>query len=561
MALREKAWRLLAIGVSLALVATACQGGTTTPPAASQSAAASAAGAADPNGTFTSNLGSEPDTIDPQKESFVGEIAVTMKVFEALMTPDVKTGKPIPSAAKDQPKVSSDGKTYTYTLRDDLTWSDGKKVTTADFKYGWERLCDPATAGDYAFTGYIVAGCEAWNTMDPKGDPAKLSAARDTFLKSIVTTDTTIAFTLTDPAPYFNAIASIWVGVPVRKDLVQQGGDKWTEPATFIGNGPFKMTEWKHNESITFERSDNWHGGKDKAKLKTWKFVMINDNAVAFAAYRNNELDVYGVAPSDLRTITGDADLSKQVQDGPGACSFYIGFNTQKAPFTDVNARVGFAKSFDRDTFIKDVQQGIGKASTSFISPGIPGYDAEDTFQKFDAAAAKASWAKVSSPPEIKFTFSSTPTNKTRAEWLQQQWKTNLGVDVTLDPVDSKTYTQLVKKTDTTPQMFFLGWCADYYDQQDWLSTVFQSTATISHTGWKNADFDKLVQQADKEPDLAKRDQEYKDAQRLLSKEAPVGFLFYNAAKVLKKPWVNNYYITPLGFEQASFTDLYVTKR
>src|SRR5262249_51410774 len=129
-------WSLLAVFVALALVITACQG---QPGGGPTGTAAPAADQADPNGEFVTNMGSEPDTIDPQKESFVNEIGVTMKVFEALMTFDVKTGKPIPAAAKDNPKVSSDGKQYTYTLRDGLKYSDGSPVTTNDFKYGWER--------------------------------------------------------------------------------------------------------------------------------------------------------------------------------------------------------------------------------------------------------------------------------------------------------------------------------------------------------------------------------------------------------------------------------------
>src|SRR5439155_1119007 len=114
-----------------------------------------------------------------------------------------------------------------------------------------------------------------------------------------------------DPGPYFKAIAATWVGVPSRQDMVEKGGDKWTEPATFIGNGPFKLTEWKHNEKLVFERNDSYKdpqtGGA--AKLKRWTKVMINEGAVAFAAYRNNELDAVGVAAEDLRTVDGDADL------------------------------------------------------------------------------------------------------------------------------------------------------------------------------------------------------------------------------------------------------------
>ena len=554
---------LLGVFVSVALIVSACQAQQGSP-----TGTAATTSAIDTNGEFTFNMGSEPDTIDPQKESFVNEIGVTMKVFQALMTADLKTGKPIPAAAKDQPKVSADGKTYTYTLRDGLKFSDGTPVTPADYKYGWERLCDPATAGEYAFTGYIVVGCEAWNSMDPKkDDKAKLDAARTKLLDNIKTDQNTITFNLTDPAPYFNAIASIWVGVAVKKDAVTKGGDKWTEPATFIGSGPFKLTEWKHNEKMVFERNDTFVDARgEKPKLKKQTAVMINEGAVAFAAYRNNELDVFGAAAEDLRTINGDPDLQKQAVDGVNGCSYYVGFNNNKAPFTDKNIRVAFAKSFDRDAYVKDVVGGLGKPSTSFIPPSIPGYDSEDTFQKFDVAAAKTAFSAAAPDAQaaaksLKITYSSSARNKTRNEWFQQQWKTNLGLDIQLDPVDSTTYTQLVKKAETLPTLFILGWCPDYYDQQDWLTTVFSSKASSGRVGYKSKAFDDLVFAADKESDSKKRDDMYKQAQRTLSQDAAAAFIYYATSKVLVKPWVKNYVITPLGFEEAGFVDLAVTKK
>ena len=554
---RSRIWPLLSLLTLVGLVVGACTqqgGGPST---------GGGAGAADPNGELVTNMGTEPATIDPQVESFVQEIGVTMKVYEALMTFDLKTGKPIPAAAKDMPKVSSDGKSYTYTLRDGLKYSDGKALSANDFKYGWQRLCDPATAGEYAFTGYVVAGCEAWNSMDPKkDDPAKLAAAKKTFLDSITVSGSDISFKLTDPAPYFNAIAGLWVGVPTREDQVTKGGDKWTEPATYIGNGPFIMSEWKHQEKIVYTRNPNY---RNPAKLAKWTSVMINEGAVAFAAYRNNELDIYPVAAEDLRTVDGDADLKKQVVDGPGSCTFYVGFNNKKDPFTDKNVRVAFAKSFDRDAYINDVQK-IGKPATSFISPGIPGYDSGDTFQKFDVAAAKAALAQASPAAtaalaSLKLTYSSSARNKTRLEWFQNQWKTNLGVNATLDPVDSTTFTQLVKKPETLPVMFLLGWCADYYDQQDWLTTVFSSKASSGRVGYTSKQFDDLVFAADKEPDPKKRDDMYQQASRLLSSDAAAAFIYYDATKILQKPWVKDYSITALGFEGQHWTDVYVTKK
>jgi oligopeptide transport system substrate-binding protein len=553
---RSRIWPLLALLTLFSLVVSACTqqgGGPNT----------SAGGDADLNGELTTRIAADPDQIDPQKESFINEIGVTMRVFESLMTADVKTGNIIPGAAKAQPKISSDGLQYTYTVQDGLKYSDGKAVTANDFRYGWIRLCDPATAGEYAATGYIVAGCEEWNGMDPKqDDPAKLAAAKQKFLDSVKVSGQDITFTLVNPAPYFNAIASIWVGAPVREDMVTKGGEKWTEPAYFIGNGPFVLSEWQHGVKMVFTRNENY---RTKTKLAKWTLVIINDGAVSFAAYRNNELDLYVVAAEDLRSIDADADLKKQVVDGPDGCSWYIAFNNKKAPFNDKNVRVAFSKSFDRVSYITDVEK-IGTPSTSFISPGLPGHDDSDTFQKYDPAAAKAAFAQATPASQaamtsLKITYGSNARTKTRLEWFQNQWKTNLGVSVTLDPVDPTTMTQLQKNEATLPLMFFTGWCPDYYDQQDWLTTVFSTKASSAKVGYTSKAFDDLVYAADKEPDQKKRDDMYLQAQKILAQDAPVAFTHYGSAKILQKPWVKDYYITALSFETKRFTDVYVTKK
>src|SRR5207244_12384124 len=137
------------------------------------------------------------------------------------------------------------------------------------------------------------------------------------------------------------------------------------------------------------------------------------------------------------------------------------------------------------------------KPSTSFISEGLPGFDGSDTFQKFDVTAAKAALGQASSAAQaalssIKITYSASTRATTRLQWFQDQRKENLNGNITLEPVDSTTYTALVKKPETTPQAFYLGWCPDYYDQQDWLSTVFKSTSAVTHVGWKNTQFDQL---------------------------------------------------------------------
>ena len=525
-----------------------------------------AADATDPNGEITTNTGSEPDTIDPQKESFVNEVAQTMMVFEALMAFDPKTLKPVPGAAKANPTLSADGLTYTYTLRDGLKYSDGTAVTAKDFAYGFTRTCDPNIAGEYAFTAYIIVGCEAWNNMDTKkATKAELDAAKAK-LGIKVNGANEISFTLTEKAPYFNSIAALWVGVPTRESDVTKGGDKWTEPATFIGNGAFVLSEWKHNEKMVFTRNTNY---RTQAKLAKWTKVMINESAVAFAAYRNNELDAVGIGAEQLRTVDGDADLKAQTVDVGGSCTIYVGFNNARAPFDDAKVRLAFAKSFDRAAYINDVAK-IGKAATEggFIPPGMPGYDAGDTAQKFDPAAAKtllsqSKYAGTDTMKNLKFTYAASAANKTRIEWLQQQWQTNLGVTIAPDPVDATTYTSLVKKPETTPLMFRLGWCADYPDQQDWLTTVFHSSSTVTHVGYKSTTFDTAVRKADADPSPESRDATYQTASRQLSTDAAAAWWYYSATKYLRKPWLKGITDTVMDFEYGIFnqTAIAVTKK
>ena len=534
-----------------ALLVSACSPQT---PTAEQSGAPGGVQgqAADPNGEILLNAGSEPDTIDPQKSSFVNEIAQAAFVFEGLMTFDAKTTKPVPAAAAKMPEVSSDGLKYKYTLRDGLKYSDGQRLTAKNFEYSFLRGCDPTESGDYAFVLYIVVGCEAWNTMDPrKASPAELAAAKAKVgIKA--TSDLELEFTLTTPAPFFIPISGLWIGWPVRESDVKKGGDKWTEPATYIGNGPFKLTEWKHNEKMVFERNDNY---RKKIQFKKVTKLMINESSVALAAYRNNELDLVGVAPTDLRTVQSDPELKAQIVDVAGSCTSYYGFNVRRPPFDDVNIRSAFAKAFDREAFVRDIQQGIGKAADGgFIPPGFPGYDNTDKEQQYDPAAAKALLDKASPASKagltgLKYTFASSTNAKTRAEWAQNQWKTNLGLTVELDPVQSTAYSALFKKGREAPQLFSLGWCADFPDQQNWHSTVWLTGGlSAARTGYSSKPFDDLARQADRESDTAKRDALYNEAGKQLSKDAPAAWIEYDAGKRLQKPWLKGITDNPMDY-------------
>ncbi len=564
---RSRTWSPLAMLVALALVIGACQaapGGTT--------ATQEPAGQPDPSGELITNTGTEPDTIDPHKASFVGEIEQILSVFEGLMTLDPKTLKPLPAQAAKDPEVSADLKVWKFTLRDNLKWSDGSAVTAADFARGFTRTCDPKVAGEYQFVLATIVGCDEWYHADlKKATPAELDAMKAK-LGIKVLDPKTIEFTHKEPVPYFGSIAYMWVGMPVKQESLDKGGDKWTEPATYIGNGPFILKEWQHNTKFVYEPNPNYRLGK--AKLAKWTRVMIAESAVAFAAYKANEVDSISLLAPDLRAVESDPKLKAELVDLPYASSFYLGFNVIKAPFNDINVRQAFSKAFDREDYCKNVVVICQPAKAGFIPPGIPGYDETDTVQKFDTAAAKTLLDKASSEAKaaltgIKLTYSSTAVGKTRAEYIQANYEKNLpGVKVALDPVDPSAFSGLFKggATATSPQFFSLGWIADFPDQQNWHSTVWGGNATgvsSKRTGYKGAEFNKLTSQADGEKDPKKRDDLYNQAGKLLSQDAPAVWAYYGSTKRLMKPWVKGVSFSSIDAAIGMFKmhEIYVTKK
>jgi oligopeptide transport system substrate-binding protein len=369
------------------------------------------------------------------------------------------------------------------------------------------------------------------------------------------------------------SVLATWNALPVREDLVTNGGkdpednQDWTDdPARYLGNGPYVMT--KREKGVQFQFASNPKYVRGEPPVKNVQYYIIKDNTVTFNAYKAGNLDVMdgrlaGVGPLIKPAVDADSQLTKEFVQTPGSCSFYLGFNNTIKPFDNMKVRQAFSAAFDRDTFAKQVEKGLVLSANQFLPPGFPGHYDDVPAHKFDAKAAAQLLADAGFPngqglPPIKFTFSNTDTNKLVSQAAQAMFKQSLNVTITLDPVEPKAFTALTKKQETVPQLFRLGWCQDYPDPQDWYSTVFQGGATVSHTGWKNADFDKLTKAADVELDAKKRDDLYRQAATILQNETPVAFLYWDTANSLIKPRVQGYKPDPFEqyFGQHSLYDL-----
>ncbi|MEO6457682.1 MAG: peptide ABC transporter substrate-binding protein [Chloroflexia bacterium] len=515
--------------------ATTGTGSSATDPTATTATGSGGATGAIP-GVLRVNWVAQPENLDLQQFSFVGEIGFAELIFEGLLKLD-KDLNPVPAAAESC-TASADGLKYTCIVRTGLKYSDGQPLTAKNFEYSWKRLFDPRVPNkQYSFVAYDIAGAEELDST-PVTDTAKI----DELMGSLgvkATSDTQIEFTLKQKAAYFPYILTLWTGWPGRQDLIEAGGEDWTTDSTgkyYVGNGPFILKEYSET-GFRMESNPNYREGKPK--LNEIRGVYINDSAVSFQAYKKGELDIVSVAAEDLATIQGDTELKKDYIEVAGSCNFYLGFNTKKPPFDNVKVRQAFAQAFDRKDYVDSVLKGLGDVALSFVPPDRPGHDADLKLYDFNAEAAKKTLADANvNLPEIKLTYSSSPRNKTRMEWIQNQVKKNLGIDLVLDPVEPKSYTGLVKDPATTPQVFFLGWCQDYPDPQNWLTLVFHSESTVTHVGWKNDEFDTLTRQADAEPDQAKRLEMYSKAQEILVREAPAVFLVWDKNPYLVKPYI-----------------------
>jgi oligopeptide transport system substrate-binding protein len=528
-------------GATQPTTTTPAQPTTTTAAAAKPTAAPAGQSNQQPSGTqeITVNaLQGEPDNLDPNRSSFATEAAVIRQVFEPLLNFD-KDLKPVPAAASSF-DVSQDGKTYAFHLRQGAKWSDGQPVTAKDFVYSYKRILDPDTAAEYAsfFTDAGIVGAADYNSGKGSADAVGVRAVDDN----------TLEIKLDEASGFFPNLAALWVVAPVRQDIVEKAGAGWAQdPATYIGNGPFKMTEWVHQDHITLVPNPNYAGTKPSLQKVT--YLMVTSGEADYAAYRNNERDWTLVPDADVQTVRGDSQLSKEAVEYTELTTFWLIMNNAKPPLDNLMVRKALSKAIDRQAMIRDIAAGVGKPATSMIPPGMPGYQPElGKDIDFDPTAAKsllsqAGFADPAQFPQLHFRFATTTANQSRAEFIQAQLKQNLGINIVLDSMEAKAYQAAYKDKDY--ELAFGGWGADYPDPQNWMASLFGCKASNNKYNYCDQQFDQASAKGDTGTDLNQRLQAYAQAQQILVQDLPVAPLFYRGRMVLVKPWVQNLVITP----------------
>jgi len=497
------------------------------------------------------NWNTEPPTMDPGLATDTTSVDCVNMLFMGLTKLDIETVEPKPYLATEW-SVSADGLVWTFKMRKDVSWirwdpatqkaEKKRNVVAGDIVYAVRRVANPETASDYAYVDYIIKNVQAVNTGE------------STDLESIgvrAVDDYTVEFTLTQPAGYFPAIAGMWTNTAVPREVIEQYGDKWLEPGNIWTFGPAVLDVWEHESKVVFKKNPTWFDAKN-VSIQTYNIALVNDDATAMAMYENGELDVQAPPLADMDRIKADATLSKELYIGPGTCTYYYGFNTTKPPLDNAKVRQALSYGIDRQKLIDTVLKGGQKPATSFACPGVFGTPAEDPkfpAIKFDAAKGKALLAEAGYPngqgmPEITLMFNTSSGHQKIAEFVQQSWKENLGIDVKLANQEWAVYLKTVN-TDA-PQVYRMGWCLDYPDENNWVLENFHTTKSLNNPKWSGpnaVEFDRLTEEAALSADPAKRKELYFKAEELLTvTDAVIAPIYFYTSVVMTKPYVERTY-------------------
>jgi len=522
-------WRAIAAALATAVLATSC---TSANLAQGPRLAKSQ--------TLRVAIEDQPQSLDPGQVQYGFERAVLRVIAEPLVRPTRDTTGVTPAAAASY-DVMNNGTVYVFHLRKDAEYWDGQPVKAQDFVFAWRRLIDPRLASPEAtfFAGAIANG-DRVAILDPQRDAGTIDGAVQSLgLKAV--DDSTFQVTLSRPDPAFIWLAAMPAGAPIRQDIVTQHGDKWSNsPDTLVSNGPFKLSKQVANEQLTVVPNPHYWG--PKPTLTSIEFDIINDGAAALAKYQSGDIDVMAVQPAQAGAVAADRSLSKNVVRSPALTVYWITFRVTSPRLSNPRVRQALAQAIDRSGFVNRVFQGQGRPLETFIPQGMRGYAPElAPSQKFDVSKARATLAaagvSAAQLSGLKFSYDkSVDFAKLTAQYVHDQLKANLGVDIALDPLDQGTLGAKLENGgfDIAGP---LGWNADYPDPADWFQ-IFTTTNSYNYSLYQNSRYDSLVAVAATDVQASRRDAEYSQAQRLLLSDSPVAFLAQSVSWYLVEPYV-----------------------
>jgi len=485
---------------------------------------------------------SDPPTLDPALVSDTTSMGIVAEVFSGLVT--LNTDLRLEPDLAESWEISSDGTVYTFKIRENAKFHNGKQVTAVDFKWSLERAANPQTVSPVAET-YLN---DIVGVMDViEGRTSDITGIK-------VIDDLTLQITIDAPKAYFLAKLTYPTAFVVDRENVESGGQTWTDEIN--GTGPFKLKEYKIGERIVLERFEEADENTGGVEL----IVMNLAGGQSMAMYENNEIDITGVGLFDLeRVLDPNEPLNRELVIAPPDFSIsYIGFNTQMAPFDDVKFRQALNHAIDKKLIAEEVLSNLVTPAYGILPPGFPGYNEQLEGLRYDSELAQqllaeSKYSDEATRPRIVVTVPGRGGSVgLDMEVILEMWRQVLGVEVEIQQVEWATYLEDLNQNKF--QAFAgLGWEADYPDPQDFLDILFHSDSKLNHGQYSNGQVDLILENARINPDPVDRINLYQNAEQLIVTDAAwVPLWFEGERHVLIKPYVKGYRLTPMMVPKLS---------
>jgi oligopeptide transport system substrate-binding protein len=508
--------------IAFAFVVSAC--GDAQPPAASAPA----------ENVLRRGNNSEPRSLDPHyiqdqyESNIVGDLMMGLTV-------DGPDGISIPGAAESW-ETSEDGLTWTFHLRAH-NWSDGTPVTADDFVYAWQRMMVPDTAAPYASLLYIFKNAQAVNTgaMPPEALGARAIDAA------------TLELTLENPAPYLPELMSNFTTYPVPRHVVEEKGSDWTKVGSYVGNGPFALTEWVPNDHITLDKNPGFYDAANVA-IERVIYFPTSDTDAALRRFRARELDLMDELPiAQIDWLR--ARMPEAVRIEPFLGVEYIPINMTHAPFDDVRVREALNLALDRNAITEQILRLGYPPAYAVVPPGTANYPGGSQMafagmtMEERIARAQALMAEAGYGPETRLSTSllvrSTGADARRVPAaIQQMWRA-IYVDLEIVPADGAVAGARLQEGD-----FDLGlsnWVADFNDARNFLFLLMADGSGKNYARYANPDFDALIYASDAERDPARRGALMAEAEALALSDYPWIPVYFLVTRDLVQPYIEGW--------------------
>lgn len=489
---------------------------------------------------FTAPYGSTFGTLDIQSSSTAQDEFPAKAIHRSLYDWNSETGQPELELAESV-ETSDDGRTHTYTLRD-ATFHDGKKLTSDDVIYSYKRMIDTDNAfpGARYFTN--LEGVEAFRD----GSSEDISG-----LKKI--DDKTFSITYTGKTePGYDLMRG---NAAIYQEGAGEREDFQTNP---IGLGPFKFVENIPGSRIVAEKYEDFYED-GKPYLDRVNLVLLGDASARDVAFRNGEIDVSILGPSQYVAYQAEPNLKDNLLEVAEVYTRNVGFNPEFEPFSHKEVRQAFNHAINSDLIIKRLVKDKAYRATGFLPISSPAYDENAKPYEYDVEKAKALLAEAGYPDGFDVELTATQNESWGLTIVEAiiPMLNEAGIRVTANPVEGSVLGEVVPAGD---HQSFMWSNVSGPDPMTVLASFYSKTSTSAGNYWRfdNAEFDKLYEQALSENDPEKRTDLLRQADNIIQEEAAMWFFNYNKAVMAYQPWVHGLQANATELAFQNYEDIWI---